>query len=236
MLVQAMNHAEIAAQIYREYDKIYSTTVQRLLNEYDRERRKFKIDKTRMYTKHYAIKTAGKNNWIIFIGKAPSREKYTGTQCTNACCMVYYYTAKGLRVFVPSSKIIFLAYNGHLFKRYNERLNLNLTGTLEAAIHHFTYNGYMHPHVIEKNGELYVIGFCKDGFLLGQIAYNNTWLVWKTFVSRDLAKINQDEMEQQLIDELRDYIETEIRKETIDAMKLGIMQDKIKGITGVLRQ
>ena len=135
MLVEAMNPVEIATQVYREYSKIYFTTAQRLLKEYDRERRKLKIDKSRIYTRHYTIKTAQKNNWIIFIGKAPSKEKYKGMECANTCCMVYYYTSKGFRVFVPVSDKIFVVYNGHVFKRYNERLNLNLASTLEAAIH-----------------------------------------------------------------------------------------------------
>jgi len=101
MLVEAMNPVEIATQVYREYSKIYFTTAQRLLKEYDRERRKLKIDKSRIYTRHYTIKTAQKNNWIIFIGKAPSKEKYKGMECANTCCMVYYYTSKGFRVLVP---------------------------------------------------------------------------------------------------------------------------------------
>ena len=235
MLVEAMSPVEIATQVYREYSKIFYTTAQRLLHEYNRERRKLKIDKSRIYTKHYAIKTAQKNNWIIFIGKAPSKDKYKGMACANACCMVYYYTSKGFRVFVPSSDKIFIVYNGHLFKRYNERLNLNLPNTLEAAIHYFKYNCYMHPHAIEKNEKMYTIGFCRDGFLLGEVKYNNVWLEWKTFVSRNLARADQDEMEKELMEQLHS-IETELGKETADTMKLKIIQDKIKGIAGAYIQ
>jgi hypothetical protein len=232
MLVEAMNPAEIATQVYREYSKIYFTTAQRLLKEYDRERRKLKIDKSRIYTRHYAIKTAQKNNWIVFIGKAPSKEKYKGMECANTCCIVYYYTSKGFRVFVPVSGKIFVVYNGHVFKRYNERLNLNLASTLEAAIHYFKYNGYAYQNAIEKKVKIYTIGFCKDGFLLGKLKYNNVWLEWKTFVSRNLARADQDEMENELIEQLNEYIETEIKKETTDITKLKTLQDKIKAVTG----
>lgn len=236
MLVEAMSRGEIATQVYREYTKILYTTVQRLLNEYDRERRKLKIDKSRIYTKHYAIKTAQKNNWIIFIGKAPSKEKYKGIECANACCIVYYYTSKGFRAFCPSSDEVFVVYNGHLFKRYNERLNLNLASTLDAAIHYFKYNCYLHPNLIEKNGQLYAIGFCRDGLLLGELKHNYVWLEWKTFVSRNLARADQDEMEKELFEQLKDHMETEIKKEINDTTLLKIMHDKINGITGAFIQ
>jgi hypothetical protein len=232
MLVEAMNPAEIATQVYREYIKIFCTTVQRLVYEYDRERRKLKIDKSRIYTKHYAIKTAQKNHWIIFLGKAPSKEKYKGLECTNVCCMVYYYTSKGFRAFVPSSGNALIIYNGHLFKRYNERLNLNLASTLEAAIHFFTYNCYVHPDAINKDERVFTIGFCKDGLLLGELKHNNVWLEWKTFISRNLARADQDEMEKQLMEELNEHIAAEIKKDTGDTKALKIMQDKIKAITG----
>ncbi len=149
---------------------------------------------------------------------------------------MYYYTSKGFRVFIPSSDKIFLVYNGHLFKRYNERLNLNLASTLEAAIHYFTYNAYMHPHILEKNGMIYAIGLCKDGFLLGEVKYNNVWLEWKTFISRNLARADQDEMEKELIDQLNDFMKNEIKNENSDPIKVKIMQDKIKGITGAYIQ
>jgi len=231
MLVEAMNPVEIVTQVYREFSKIYCTTLPRLVNEYDRERRKLKIDKSRIYTRHYAIKTAQKNNWIIFIGKAPSKEKYKGMGCANTCCMVYYYTSKGFRVFVPSTNMC-VVYNGHLFKRYNERLNLNLASTLEAAIHYFKYNGYEYHNAFEKKGQIYTIGFCKDGLLFGQLKHNNVWLEWKTFISRNLARADQDEMEQQLIQQLQDSIETELKNETADTTTLKIIQDKIKAVIG----
>jgi hypothetical protein len=85
MLVPAMNHQEIAAQIKSEYNKICRTTLLRLGDEYDRERRKRRIPKEDMYSKEYEIKTAGKNNWIIFLHKAPG-EKNTPEQKASAFC------------------------------------------------------------------------------------------------------------------------------------------------------
>lgn len=75
MLVPAMNHLEMAAQIRSEYHKICTTTLLRLGVEYDRERGKLKIPKEAMYPKEYEIKTKAKNNWIIFLHKAPGGKK-----------------------------------------------------------------------------------------------------------------------------------------------------------------
>jgi len=67
---------------------------------------------------------------------------------------------------------------------------------------------------------------------LGKLKYNNVWLEWKTFVSRNLARADQDEMEQQLIQQLQDSIETELKNETADTTTLKIIQDKIKAVIG----
>ena len=80
--VPAMNHYEIATPVKREYNKIYKTTLRRLGAEYDRESRKLRINKGDLYPKEYEIKTPGKNNWIIFLHKAPGVKKYTGTEAT----------------------------------------------------------------------------------------------------------------------------------------------------------
>ena len=90
MLVPAMNHQEIAAQIKREYHKICATTLLRVGDAYDRERRKLKVSTEAISPKEYEIKTAGKNNWIIFLHKAPGEKKYTGTQSLCVLCVVYY--------------------------------------------------------------------------------------------------------------------------------------------------
>ena len=55
-----MNHKEVAAEFMRDLEKIKATTLERLLTEYDRERRKWKINPAKDYAKVYTIKTKGK--------------------------------------------------------------------------------------------------------------------------------------------------------------------------------
>ena len=49
----------------------------------------------------------------------------------------------------------------------------------------------------------------------------------------NLARADQDEMEKELIQQLNDSIETELKKETTDTTMLKIIEDKIKAVTGV---
>ena len=70
MIVPVMNKNEIEAEVKKDFTKIYKSTIPRLAVEYDRERRKLKIDKSGDCKKIYSIKTGSKNSWMIFIRKA----------------------------------------------------------------------------------------------------------------------------------------------------------------------
>ena len=71
MLVESMNPLEITLEIMKDFKRLRSTTAERLGTEYDRERRKLRIETRKTYPKAYPIKTASKNTWLLFISKAP---------------------------------------------------------------------------------------------------------------------------------------------------------------------
>jgi hypothetical protein len=48
-----------------------------------------------------------------------------------------------------------------------------------------------------------MVGICKDGFCFGEIQKESDWLVNKTFVSRDLAFDNQNSLEAELREKLK---------------------------------
>ena len=213
MLVPSMNHSEICSQVKREYDKIYKTTILRLGEEYDRERKKLKIKKESFYPKEYAIKTAGKNNWIIFMHKGPGIEKYTGKNCIYMLSIVYYYSDKGLRVFYMAGEDLLVGFNAYFFKRYNERLGLNLSNPIDIVKEHLRKGVYSQIKLIQKNNRIHIIGFGIDGLRLGEVKYDMTYVEWKTFVSRDLTYRKQDEIEKELIEDLRIQIEEAVKDE-----------------------
>ena len=135
MLLNTMTSAEINKQISSEVLKLKQTTMPRLLQEYDRERRRLKVDKNSTYCKDYRIKTAGKNNWIICVNKPLSQARYTSIDEANICCSVYYYSDKGLLLYCPEEDGRLNVFNAHFLNRYNERLHLGLCNITDVIIH-----------------------------------------------------------------------------------------------------
>lgn len=199
MLLTTMSEAEINKQIHTEWAKLWDTTVKRLLDDYDKERRKLKIEKERTYVRDYHVKTKGKNTWVICIFKSVSNPKYDGQYTTSVCCAVYYFAEKGTRVMIPCDGGKTSVYNAHFFKRYNERLNLGLEKQLDIIVHFLKYNHDIYDVLLPHGNQINVMGYCRDGFLLGQLFTKHNWLVWKTFVSRDIAREKQLATEEKFI-------------------------------------
>ena len=221
MLVESMNHDEITREVMKDFNKLYETTVERLGDEYDRERRRFKIPVHKTYPKVYPIKTASKNTWLLFFSKAPAFEKYKGRDSINVSYIVYYYNSKGLRVIHRSSGNFLEIYNSHFFKRYNERMNLRLQTPIDIVKSYFMYGGHSIYSIVPKNDRKYTIGISSEGILLGEVRDNGSWLINKTFISRNLSRSDQDEVENKLI--------CSLQKEIIKALTFpGLHEDRIR--------
>ncbi|MDE3184462.1 MAG: hypothetical protein KGM16_13675 [Bacteroidota bacterium] len=228
MLVPAMNHQEIAAQIKREYHKIFATTLLRVGAEYDRERRKLKVSKEAIYPKEYEIKTAGKNNWIIFLHKGPGEKKYTGTQSLCVLCVVYYYSDKGLMAYyVPEDDALLTGFTAHFFKRYNERLRLNLPNPVEIVKAFFRKGMYCTLKIVERNNRPHIIAFGVDGIRFAEIMYDFTYVEWRTFVPRELAFRKQVELERELTEELMREMRESEKEETYNPLLVTKLKNRV---------
>jgi hypothetical protein len=233
MLLESMNYKEISTEVYREHTKLFDTTVKRLLIEYDRERKNLKIDKARIYCKEYVVKTAGKDTWIIFISKPPSMTKYDGFKNLNVICLTYYYNKKGLRFLLPTSEHnLLIVLNAHFFERYNERLALNLSKHIDMAKHFFKYNTYSQAKLIEKDERVYMIAVSKYGLMLGELNYGDNIAIWKTFLSPDITRQDQNELENDLLISLQIEINEELSKESTNQQLLQMQMDRMNFITG----
>jgi hypothetical protein len=231
MLVESMNEVEITNEVLKDFSKLRETTSDRLANEYDKERRKFKIDNKKIYPIVYPVKTAAKNTWLLFLSKAPAHERYKGIESINVSYLVYYYNSKGLRVFNCSSGGFIEVYNGHFFKRYNERLNLNLNRPLDIVKSYFMHGCHAVYSVINKNDKKYTIGVSVEGILLGELRYNGQWLINKTFISRDISRPDQDEVEHELINSLKKDIEKALIFNNVSAGDLKIYTNVMNALT-----
>jgi hypothetical protein len=218
MMLETMNDVEIAAEIlkdYRDYSQ-KSSTISRLCQEYDRERRKNRISKDARYPRCYEIKSSRKNTWIFFLIKDEEIPKYRGPEDTNIGLIVYYYNRKGLRAFSLQNENKFLVYNGHVFTRYRERMNLSVGKPLDNMKRFFNENPYGVSEHFERDGKNIVYSVYKDGIVIGELKPNG-WRVMKTFLTRDLTRKDQNQIEDKLIQDL------------INDMKIA----KVKNLDGV---
>ena len=169
--------------------------------------RNLKLIKQESYVKTYTVKTAAKNPWILYVRKAPAVDKYKDEDSIHVGFVTYYYGQKGLTVFNISPTSQLQVYYGHFFKRYNERMNRNLSAPIDIVKSFFFHNAYAGFSVIKKHDKDYTIGFSREGILLGELQHDKLWLVNKTFVSRDLSRQHQDEEERVIIAKLRKEID-----------------------------
>ena len=229
MIVSTMTSKEVTKEIYEDWIAV-TNSLDRLGLTYDRERRRGRIDKSISYGRAYEIKTKKKNTWIFILSKAPSVEKYKDTGSINICSLVYYYNSIGIRVFkiIPGGGLS--VYNGHLFKRYNERMNLGLSTPLEIVKHFFISNGYFISKILPRWGGQFALSVCKEGLLLGEVQEGKSWLVHKTFITREDAVPDQEDLEQGLLKNLQKDIEAEINKPEFNQDQYYYKADTLKGI------
>jgi hypothetical protein len=200
MLVPSMNNKEVTAEIMRDVEKFKQSTFKRVMEEYDRERKKHKIDNTKPYFKAYPIRSASKNNWILYVRKICTSPKYKNLSDAELCSFTYYYSDKGFRVFRyqgVGSRIE--VYNGHFFKRYNERMGLNLPNPLAIAKEFFKNCEEIKPAEITEGDLTYNMVLCHGGFALGQTNLEANWLIFNTFISNDLQRQDQVDLEKRII-------------------------------------
>lgn len=233
MLVQSMNSQEIFLEIQREFEELFSTTAYRLVHEYDRLRRKSKIPKTAQFPECYDVRTKGKNNWLLIISKAPSESKYKSPNDGTICFLTYYYTDNGMRVFkkMYDGKANQLGggwaiYTGHLFSRYNERLNLNIDKPLDRVKDFFIKNGHAS---IKRNDDYSVMAKCKEGMLLGK-QVNNQMIVFNTFLGPNEIKPDQQEVALNQIKSLENDIEILLTNEEWDRTAFNMSADVLAAI------
>ena len=209
-----MSKTEMTVEIWKDLGALYKSTLNRLLAGYDRERRRGKIAKERTYQRCYPIRTRAKNNWLVFLEKAPATPHYKTENDVVYCAVVFYSGPRGYSVFKPLlGQGSIIVYKGHLFTRYNERLQLALNYPLDIVKRFFAHSGYSDHKLIEKKDRLFSMGVTAEGILLGDYWEEHRWLINRTFVNRDLYSAYQDETEKELITEMEEEIATAVAEE-----------------------
>jgi hypothetical protein len=210
MIVESMNWKELQKEIVKDQSNALNTA-KRIVVEYLRERRKKHINKKSPYIRWYDIKTVNKNRWIIGLEKSPSDEKYQGV--LNFQPYVYFYTSTGIKVVKILSQGGGLHYyTGHVFQRYNERMELGIKEPIDLVKRFFTNNGDSYGKIISKGDTEYAIYVCRDGLILAEVIENREWIYNRTFISRNLMNKDQQDLEQELTSILQQEIADELNK------------------------
>lgn len=227
-----MNRKEVTAEFMRDYQKIESTTLVRLQSEYDRERRKRKINPSSDYVKVYTIKTKAKNNWIIILRKPYSISKYKNTGNICYCCVTYYYDKDGLLALRHREGENGIdAYWGHFFTRYNQRMHLNLGSIVEIIKTFFVNSGSIAYH-IHPNKNFRSAGICREGFVFGRMDKENNWIINKTFVSKANAFDSQNKAGQKIVAQFGAQLLLQLFEEESDERENLHKTDMLLSFTG----
>jgi len=192
MLVPGMQLSEIRKEIEADRPAI----VHKLISLTDKGLKQMR--KTNMSRLHKSMDyiSPRKNNWIIgYTFRAPSKDK----------SIVHYvaimYIPGGFTVFYPPpNDPVIMLYTSHFFKRYNERLHLNLTDPKEK-IRHFMLNGSETPYEkLEDVNENAFSFFARNqmGVLLGMHYKKENIAKFNTFLSEDMLKGSQVALSEKL--------------------------------------
>jgi hypothetical protein len=178
-----MTEKEALDQVITDFSKIRKSC-DRWAKEYLKERRKRKIPRDQTYARPYPSKSKKKNPWITVLYKPEEEQRFHYD--VSFYSYTWYQSAIGLRVFAIAHHSVSI-YNGHLFGRYNERLNLGLETPLKKVEHFFEHNRVLVPSEYEKDGHISLVGVCPTGYILGEQREDLECNVFKTFIARSNA-------------------------------------------------
>lgn len=118
-------------------------------------------------------------------------------------------------------------FTSHFFKRYNERLGLNLSNPIDIMKAFFSKGMYCTLQIVERNKRPHIIAFGVDGIRFAEINYDLNYVEWKTFVTRKLAYSKQNELEHELTDDLMRELEATEREENDAPLKVRNLKNRL---------
>jgi len=216
MLVDTMTHIEKLIEVEKDYRSFSYSRLQRLAADYEKERRKKKIDKAAKFTRTYKLRSPNKNFWLYHFNKDPVFKKYKKVTDCAFTMYTFYINPKGFQVFkiVPTTTgagiQTITTYNSHVFKRYAERTGADFTQPLKTAQQFFKNN----PSSISKGFDKKVIGICSDGLLLG--SYLDSNVIFKTFITKEQMKQDQKGEEKEMLEGIESNVIELLNSNTFD--------------------
>ncbi len=199
MLVPAMNLAEIR----KEIDKDFEIVVRKSLFVLKDLKKEHAPLRQKRIIKVYDYFSKFKNNWIF--------KWDVDKKVTLPVYLVWYIGDRGLTAIqtFPNQRGLFY-YTSHYFKRYNERLNLEINDP-KKLLHIFMQNHLAYTFQFLEEiapGVWKFFAYTKNGVALGTYIQSQDYYKMNTFITHDMLKGNQLEIEAYKKAELNKYLAT----------------------------
>jgi len=198
MLVATMTDLEALSEVMDDITRLRNSG-QRWIVEYFQERKRLNIPRNQSYLRKFRSKYKHKNPWVTVMFKPDEVERIIDTVAFFS--YTWYQTPIGLRVFSVAHGQVSI-YNGHLFKRYNERLNLGIGSPLDKVHHFYSNNRVLAPSEFERDEVKTLVGICPLGYILGEQRQDLECSIYKTFIARSTAGPRLDDLRQDLLNAL----------------------------------
>jgi len=227
-----MTYPEIKNHIEKDLYNIEKAIAKRHVM-YARERKKKRIGGHKEYIKCYEYTSPNKIKWLIFLFKTNDGYDFKKGKSSNDYLVAYFNTDQGyncFRILLNEQRSEVLSaqkFNGHVFKRYAERLNLNFVKPIDTVKDFFKCNKLTMPVVNRDTEEL--INLLESGYCLGVYDRVNKYFINKTFISRDMAHEEQLELRRVFAKEY--YTSGEFIQEM---MKTNLSEERINEIVKAL--
>jgi hypothetical protein len=197
MIVPSMTFEEMRKEIEKDFEILYRKAkyvVRKVEHDNSPLGKKRIIKFFDYYSKH-------KNNWIY---KADISKKYN-----IVSFMIYFYGDRGLNAFEKLNGEECVCYfTAHFFRRFNERCKLNLSVPNDIIRAFMADNEFFCFRTIEKITQDYSKMVCssKSGVSLGILDHKLKIYRMNTFLSNDMLKGSQIEMDNSMKETLEKYL------------------------------
>jgi len=197
MLVPSMTLSEIRRELDKDFPIVHRKG-EYLLEDLKRISRRTRVENI---VKFYDYYSKQKNNWIIRV-ETLKKGGYMG-------CLAYYYGNSGLVCVIKLANDDHILYHtAHFFKRFNERLHLNLTNPNDIMRAYLNENPSIQLKAVSviKPGFYSFFSASPHGYGLGTCDQEQKFYKMNTFITHDMLRGDQIDRAEYLNSLLREYL------------------------------
>lgn len=195
MIVPSMSYIEIRKEVENDIVFVKKKSIH-VIAELEK---KMKKNKLKTITHIYDYNSPNKNKWIVKIE--------IGLKNVASSFLTYFYIDNKIAAIQVVNARYLLYYTTHFFKRYKERMKLDIVKPEELIRKYFSDStNFVHQLLgVTENYLLKMFILCKHGAILGNIHTESSICKMNTFITTDMLKTDQVEMEKEMEERLRKY-------------------------------